>query len=211
MREETLEGGDLVWLFAQRRCHHCIDPECLKNCPAEPKAIRRDAHGIVTIEPGLCIGCGTCGETCPYEVPTVSGKYGVARKCTMCADRQSKGGVPACVKTCPTGAISFGEREGLIQIGRQRAAALEKGALYGVTEGGGNAVLHVLPYGIEFSILPKRSTARSCPEAPVGSRRSRISGIGGVGPALLGLTAAGLLRFEERKKRIGESEAGSEA
>jgi formate dehydrogenase iron-sulfur subunit len=206
MREETMADGDLVWMFTQRRCHHCIDPACLKNCPAEPRAIHRDGHGIVRIDPSLCIACGTCGDVCPFEVPTVSERYRVARKCMMCADRQRKGGLPACVKTCPTGAISFGEREGLIEIGRRRAEAFEKGYLYGVTEGGGSAILHVLPYGMEFATFPEKPEARTHGGGRIQIRDSGRAGIGGAGPLLFGLVAAGLTRFEERKQRIRESE-----
>jgi formate dehydrogenase iron-sulfur subunit len=210
MREEMMGKGDLVWMFTQRRCHHCIDPACVRNCPAEPRAIHRDDRGIVTIDPRLCIACGTCGDTCPFEVPTVSERYGVARKCTMCADRQNRGGLPACVKTCPTGAISFGEREDLIEIGRRRAGAFEEGRLYGVTEGGGSAVLHVLPYGIEFSPFPEKPGASTRPGVPRRFRRSRLAGIGRAGTALVGLAAVGLTRFEERKKRIRESETDTD-
>ncbi len=210
MREETTEEGRFAWIFTQRRCHHCIDPSCLNHCPAEPRAISRDAHGLVTIDPAFCIGCGTCADTCPFEVPTVSETYEVARKCTMCVDRQRKGDLPACVKACPTGAISYGEREDLIEIGRRRAGAFEKGHLYGVTEGGGSAILHVLPYGMEFATFPEKPAARSHRGFPRRSRDSRMAGTGGAGTVLLGLAAAGLSRFEERKKRIRAIEAGRE-
>ncbi len=206
MREETLDGGDLVWMFTQRRCHHCIGPACLNNCPAEPRAIDRDAHGVVRIDPGLCIACGTCGDVCPFEVPTVSEGYQVARKCTMCADRQRKGGLPACVKTCPTGAISFGEREDLIEIGRRRAGEFKKGHLYGEKEGGGSAILHVLPYGLEFATFPEKPGARAHVGGRLRIRNSGIARIGGAGPLLLGLVSAGLTRFADRKQRIREAE-----
>jgi Fe-S-cluster-containing dehydrogenase component len=210
MREEKMAGGNLVWMFTQRRCHHCIDPACVKNCPAEPKALSRDAHGIVKIAPGLCIGCGTCGDTCPFEVPTVSERYRIARKCTMCADRQSKGDLPACVKACPTGAISFGEREDLIETGRRRAGEFERGHLYGEKEGGGSAILHVLPYGIEFAGFPERPGARARGGV---QRRLRKSGtaraalptrVGGAVQLLFGLFAGGLTRFAERKQKVSE-------
>jgi formate dehydrogenase iron-sulfur subunit len=207
MREETLAKGDLVWMFTQRRCHHCIDPACVEHCPAEPRALNRDAHGIVRVDPGLCIGCGTCAGICPFEVPTVSARYGVARKCTMCADRQRQGDLPACVKTCPTGAISFGEREDLIDIGRRRAGAFEKGRLYGVSEGGGSAILHVLPYGNEFATFPEKPSARARRGGSRRNRDSRSSGAGGVGTALFGLAALCLNRFEDRRRRVTESEA----
>jgi formate dehydrogenase iron-sulfur subunit len=206
MREETMAGGELVWMFTQRRCHHCIDAACVSNCPAEPRALNRDARGIVRVDPDLCIGCGTCGDTCPFGVPTVSERYQIAQKCTMCADRQAKGDLPACVKTCPTGALCFGEREDLIEIGQRRAAEFEKGHLYGVEEGGGSAILHVLPYGIEFSRFPEKPGALAHRGVPNRNRKSSLAGIDGSGPLLLGLAAAGLTRFAERKQRIKDSE-----
>jgi len=206
MREETTARGDLVWMFTQRRCHHCIDPACVRSCPAEPRAIRRDERGIVTIDPGLCIACGACEDTCPFEVPTVSERYRIARKCTMCADRQSKGDLPACVKVCPTGAISFGEREDLIEIGRRRAGAFEKGCLYGVTEGGGSAILHVLPYGIEFAPFPEEPGAKAHGGLRRRLRDSGTARIVGAGPLFFGMVAAGLTRFEQRKRKVRESE-----
>jgi formate dehydrogenase iron-sulfur subunit len=47
---------------------------------------------------------------CPYDIPR-SAKNGVLAKCTMCNDRVKKAMEPACVKTCPTGTMNFGELE----------------------------------------------------------------------------------------------------
>lgn len=207
MHEEAIAGEKLLWTFIQRRCHHCIDPVCVRNCPAEPRAASRDEHGIVTIDPDLCIGCGTCEASCPFNVPHVSEKYQVARKCTMCLDRQSKGGQPACAKTCPTGATLFGEREELIRIGRQRARQFEKGYLYGETEGGGSAVLYVLPYGVEFAGFPKAPESQVRRRTPASSKTDILAAIHGTGPAFLGLFTMGLSKLGERKQRVQKRRA----
>ncbi len=41
-------------------------------------------------------------------------------KCTLCVDRVSVGQEPACVKTCPTGAIRFGSKEEMKIYAEQR-------------------------------------------------------------------------------------------
>lgn len=52
------------------KCHAC--GVCLTiGCPA----LGRDAQGMATIDPVLCIGCGQCAQDCPFgciEQPTLS-------------------------------------------------------------------------------------------------------------------------------------------
>jgi formate dehydrogenase iron-sulfur subunit len=44
----------------------------------------------------------------------------------MCIDRVENGLLPACVKTCPTGAMNFGNREEILAMARKRLAAVKK-------------------------------------------------------------------------------------
>ncbi|MFH1242863.1 MAG: 4Fe-4S dicluster domain-containing protein [Pseudomonadota bacterium] len=50
-------------------------------------------------------------DACPFNRPGVNKKTGAMAKCTMCGDRVKNGLNPACVKTCPTGAMNFGDRD----------------------------------------------------------------------------------------------------
>ena len=127
----------------------------------------------------------------------------------MCLDRQSKGSQPACAKTCPTGATLFGEREELIRIGRQRAKKFEKGYLYGETEGGGSAVLYVLPYGVEFAGFPEFPESRMIRRTPASSKTDIRAAIAATGPVLLGLFTVSLNKLGERKQRVQKSKAKS--
>ncbi|MCD4833808.1 MAG: hypothetical protein K8R31_08450, partial [Bacteroidales bacterium] len=44
----------------------------------------------------------------------------------MCNDRVRNGLLPACVKTCPTGAMNFGDREEILAMARKRLATVKK-------------------------------------------------------------------------------------
>ncbi len=43
---------------------------------------------------------------------------------TLCVDRVDVGREPACVKTCPTGAIHFGTKEAMKQVAADRVSEL---------------------------------------------------------------------------------------
>jgi len=111
---ETQRQGNVSWLFNRQACMHCTDAACVKVCPT--KALYHNELGMVSYDKELCSGCGYCGDFCPFKVPrtTRNSITGMAKmdKCVMCTtpglDRVSAGNSPACVKTCPTGALSFG-------------------------------------------------------------------------------------------------------
>jgi formate dehydrogenase iron-sulfur subunit len=63
-------------------------------------------------------------EACPYDIPRISGE-GMA-KCTMCFDRIKEGMLPACAKTCPTGAMSFGDRKEILEKANKRLEEVKK-------------------------------------------------------------------------------------
>ncbi len=166
---EESENGAVRWLFSRRSCMHCTEAACVEVCPSG--ALYHNEYGFVCYDKDKCIGCGYCVEFCPFNVPRldasrVSG-VGKMDKCTFCIDRVTNGMEPACVNTCPTGALIIGDRNALLAEGRSRVQNLKsKGYsnvyLYGEDELGGLHVLYVLAdrpsvYGLpeepEFPVL----------------------------------------------------------
>ncbi|ADC63365.1 formate dehydrogenase subunit beta [Allochromatium vinosum] len=155
------EPDRLEWLIRKDGCMHCADPGCLAACPA-PGAIVRYSNGIVDFHQEHCIGCGYCITGCPFDIPRLSKKDEKAYKCTLCSDRVAVGLAPACVKTCPTGAITFGGKAEMIHYAGTRVADLrERGfteaGLYDPPGVGGTHVLYVLQHADrpELYGLPK--------------------------------------------------------
>ena len=107
---ETEQNGKLEWLIRKDGCMHCEEPGCLKACPSAG-AIIQYANGIVDFQQENCIGCGYCIAGCPFNIPRLNKEDNRVYKCTLCVDRVSVGQEPACVKTCPTGAIHFGTKK----------------------------------------------------------------------------------------------------
>ncbi len=123
---ETVIDGKLKWLFFPDQCRHCLEPPC-EMAAEDPGAIFRDpATGAVLFTANSKdIDTQEVIEACPYNVPRVA-KDGTLAKCDMCNDRVRNGLLPACVKTCPTGAMNFGDREEMLVLARRRLATVKK-------------------------------------------------------------------------------------
>jgi formate dehydrogenase iron-sulfur subunit len=158
---ETEIDGQFAWLIFKDGCLHCTDPGCLKACPA-PGAIVQYTNGIVDFQQDHCIGCGYCISGCPFNVPRLRKEDSRVYKCTLCSDRVSVGLEPACIKSCPTQALSFGAKAEMLEQAHHRLEDLhERGfaraAVYDPPGVGGTHVVFVLPHGdhAEAYGLPK--------------------------------------------------------
>jgi formate dehydrogenase iron-sulfur subunit len=150
-REAEVDNG-VEWAFSRRACFHCTDPACMDVCPVG--AISKLENGTVKLDSTKCVGCKYCTAACPFEVPKFRPNFGVSNKCTLCDDRVAKGLTPACVKTCPAHAMTFGPRDQMLSAGKARVeelktAGFSKAELYGETQMGGMHSLFVAKYGFE--------------------------------------------------------------
>ena len=89
-------------------CNHCESPACVANCPTGAMT-KDDETGIVSVDKDVCIGCGTCANSCPYDAPVIDRETSVSTKCDLCADRLAKGELPACVNACPVKVLTYGD------------------------------------------------------------------------------------------------------
>lgn len=197
MRFNEVEiDGALSWLILKDGCLHCEDPGCLKACPA-PGAIVQYANGIVDFHQAQCIGCGYCTAGCPFNIPRLSAKDSRVYKCTLCSDRVAVGLEPACVKACPTQALSFGSKEDMVFLAEHRLDDLrERGfaraAVYDPKGVGGTHVVFVLPHGDR----PEAYGLPASPSVGVVQRlwRSGWARAAGVG-TMFAVLVAGLLHY----------------
>ncbi|MBK8980325.1 MAG: 4Fe-4S dicluster domain-containing protein [Planctomycetes bacterium] len=90
-------------------CRHCEHAACVEACPTG--ALYREEHGFVRRAEVLCIGCRSCSFACPFGAIGDEFVRHVSPKCDLCVDRVVAGGVPRCVASCTSGALSFVELE----------------------------------------------------------------------------------------------------
>jgi len=127
--EGLKEDKKPYWYFFSDMCRHCVDPPCkMTSDTADPKAIIHDAAtGAVVMAKAPYKGnFKEVRDACPYNIPRQDEKTKVMAKCTMCFDRITNGMVPACVKSCPTGALTFGERDEMLKAAKDRVEELKK-------------------------------------------------------------------------------------
>ncbi|MBI2854536.1 MAG: 4Fe-4S dicluster domain-containing protein [Chloroflexi bacterium] len=93
--------------FLPSLCNQCDKPICLRNCPT--RATYQLDNGIVVVDPHRCIGCKYCIASCPYNVRFLNPFKKIVEKCEFCRHRLEEGLEPACVNTCPAGALVFGD------------------------------------------------------------------------------------------------------
>ena len=156
---EKYENDKMQWLFTKQQCMQCTEAACVDVCPPnattyeETKLPDGSVLKTVVTDQDRCIGCNYCRVACPFDVPGYNQKKKGIYRCTMCVDRVvndvNKFNVPACVKACATGSLSFGDRDEMISIAEERVAELKQGGqakarVYGKDELSGLMYIYVL-------------------------------------------------------------------
>ena len=138
----------------KRQCMQCLEPTCVSVCPVG--ALTKSDLGPILYNADRCIGCRYCMMACPFDIPKfewTSGMSPVIGKCQFCTrKRLAEGRIPACVESCPTGALKFGQRDTLLFEARSRIKTRPErytDHVYGETEAGGTAWLYLSDISFE--------------------------------------------------------------
>jgi formate dehydrogenase iron-sulfur subunit len=195
-------------------CMHCAEPDCLSACPVG--AYHKRTDGPVEYNKDKCIGCRYCMNACPFGVPHFDYDKGVIDgafidKCTFCPQRIDVGEEPACVATCPTDALEYGERDELLAKAHARIAEHPDryvDHVYGELENGGTSYLIISHVPFNELGLPE------LPETPINLVSERTVGLTlpvalGWGAALTAV-AAGVHLVNQRQAKKITPEAGKE-
>ena len=120
--------GKPYWHFFSDQCRHCVTPPCkmIADTVDEKAIVHDEATGAVIMAKTPYKGdFEEVRQACPYNIPRQDPATKVMAKCTMCLDRIANDKLPACVLSCPTGALAFGERDAMIQAAKDRVEKLK--------------------------------------------------------------------------------------
>jgi formate dehydrogenase iron-sulfur subunit len=200
---EAKNAERLQYYFVKQQCMHCQHPACVQACIVG--ALEKHDHGPVTYDNNKCIGCRYCQVACPFGIPSFEWDKAMPwiKKCTFCADRQGGGLKPACVTTCPTGALLYGEREDLLVKAHARIAASPARYVqhvYGEKEVGGTSWLYMSAVPFEQLGFPKLG------DEPVTVNAERAMSL--VPPVLVGVAAlmTGIYWVSKRRENVEAAE-----
>jgi Fe-S-cluster-containing dehydrogenase component len=192
-------------VFRKNQCNHCLEPACASACFV--RAFKKRDDGAVVYDASVCVGCRYCMVACPFDIPAYEYDNPLTprvMKCTLCAPRLEQGLRPACVDACPKDALTFGKRQDLIALARERITGNPDryvDHIYGEREMGGTSWLYLA--GTSFDSLGLRMDLGSTP-AP-----ALTSGALSVVPMVVGLWPvflAGMYGMTVRREMIAEQE-----
>ena len=192
-------------LYRKIQCNHCLEPACASVCFVS--AFKKTDTGAVTYDESVCVGCRYCMIACPFEIPTY--EYDSAfsprvMKCTMCFPRISKGLLPGCVEACPTEALTYGRRDDLLRIGRERIRKFPDryvDHIYGENEMGGTSWLYLSQVPFKEIGMREDLGVTPAPKLTAGAL-SVVPMVVGLWPVLLG----GIYAINKRKEKIEKQE-----
>jgi len=192
-------------VFRKMQCNHCLEPACASACFVN--AFKKTKEGAVIYDASVCVGCRYCMVACPFNIPAYEyDKVLEPRvvKCTMCHPRLKEGKLPGCVEVCPVEALTFGKREDLLAIARERIRRHPDryvNHIYGENEMGGTSWLYIS--GEPFEQIGMREDLGITPAPNLTSGAlSVVPMVAGLWPLFL----TGAYAMSKRKEKIAAEE-----
>lgn len=192
-------------IFRKDQCNHCLEPACASACFV--KAFSKTEEGAVVYDASVCVGCRYCMIACPFEIPTYEYEEALTpriMKCTLCHPRILEGKLPGCVESCPTEAMSFGTREDMLKVARERIRTSPDtyvDHIYGEHEMGGTSWLYIS--NVPFREVGMREDLGVTPApALTAGALGAVPIVVGLWPVLL----TGIYAISQRKDKVAEEE-----
>ncbi|MBI5808622.1 MAG: 4Fe-4S dicluster domain-containing protein [Ignavibacteriales bacterium] len=152
--------SDKLPIDVKVQCMHCDKPACVSACIVG--AFSKQENGAVIWDGDKCIGCRYCMVACPFQIPAFEFDKALKpniMKCDFCyEERTSKGKLPACVEICPVEAITFGRREDLLKVAKEKIKIYPNryvNRIFGEYEVGGTSWLYLASKEFEKLDFPK--------------------------------------------------------
>lgn len=121
-------NGSQARVMIPMACQHCEDAPCIKACPCG--ALHKGAGGSVQVNYDKCSGHASCKDACPYGAIYIDPVANQAVKCHNCTHRVEEDMEPACVSTCPSESLTFGDlNDPDSKVSRLKAELESDGAL----------------------------------------------------------------------------------
>jgi len=201
VNKTAASGQEKKPIFFKTQCNHCLEPACASACFV--RAFTKTKEGSVTYDASVCVGCRYCMIACPFEIPTYEYEEPLTpriMKCTFCHPRVTKGLLPGCVEACPTEALSFGKREDMLKLARERINKYPGryvDHIYGETEMGGTSWLYLS--GVPFRNLGMREDLGTTPAPELTSGAlATVPMVAALWPVLL----TGIYALSKRREKI---------
>ncbi len=198
-------GKDGGPVYRKLQCNHCLEPACGNVCFVH--AFTKSPEGAVVYDPSVCVGCRYCLLACPWSLPGYEYDNAfspVVVRCTMCYPRIKEGKLPGCVEACPMEALTFGKRDDLIKIARDR---IEKHPdryidhIYGEKEISGTSWLYLSGVPFDKIGLSTHVGVTPPPKLTAGALGA-VPMVVGLWPALL----TGVWAINKRKEKVAAQE-----
>ncbi|GBC62325.1 hypothetical protein DENIS_3294 [Desulfonema ishimotonii] len=201
--ENSEQPGSPV--FRKIQCNHCLEPACASACFVS--AFKKTEEGAVVYDASVCVGCRYCMVACPFNIPAYEYDNVLTPKvvkCTMCHPRVREGKLPGCVEACPVEALTFGRRDDLLQIARERIRKHPEryiDHIYGEHEMGGTSWLYIT--GTPYEEIGMREDLGNTPAPGLTSGAlAVVPMVAGLWPIFL----TGAYAMSRRKEKVSAEE-----